>query len=93
MGNRHSHGEADKPQVPQTEVNGIKLSTLQEDVGEDSPAFSIINFENWGKTQEPRKVFKAAPTTVEEVQKVIKVAAKRNLKVHSTVSYQYLHVQ
>ena len=80
MGNRHSHDQADEPQ---TEVNDVKLSALQEQVG-DSPLFSIINFTNWGKTQAPGKVFKITPTTVEEVTKIVHAAAKFNLKVNYT---------
>ena len=89
MGNCLSHHQrierqASSTRVELTEANGVKLSTLQSELG-DSPVFSIIDFENWGKTQAPGKVFKVKPTTVEEVQKVVKVAAKFNLKVSCLV--------
>ena len=83
MGNHHSHDRPARPPEFATEINDIKLCTLQHEVG-DSPVFKISNFENWGKTQTPRKVFKATPTTVEEVQKVVKAAAKLKLKVNSS---------
>ena len=65
------------------ELNNIKLSTLQEEIGR-SPVLSISDFENWGKTQASRKVLKVTPTTVEEVQKIVITAANHNLKVSTT---------
>lgn len=81
-GKHHAH-QADKGhkvKISETEVNGVSLTALQVEVG-NSPKFTVTRFENWGKTQKPGLVFNVKPTTVEEVQKVIKAAGKYNLKV------------
>ena len=82
-GKHHAHQADERQEVKtnHTEVNGVRLSELQAEVG-DSPIFTIDKFENWGKTQTPRLVFRVKPTTVEEVQKVVKTAGKYKLKVN-----------
>ena len=53
---------------------------LQKEIGQ-LPLVVINDFHNWGKTVGPVKVFSIAPTTVEELQKVIRAAGKYGLKV------------
>ena len=53
---------------------------LQKEIGQ-LPLVVINDFYNWGKTVGPVKVFSIAPTTVEELQKVVRAAGKYGLKV------------
>lgn len=56
------------------------LQGLKSEIGE-VPKITIEDFENWGKTQKPGKVLTTTPTSTEQVQRVIKAARKKNLKV------------
>lgn len=70
--------------ISSTEVNEVNLIALQKEVG-DSPKFSIIKCENWGQSRKTQLVFTVKPTTVEEVQIVVRAARRCNLKVWGTL--------
>lgn len=59
---------------------------LKAELG-NNPTIKLQKFQNWGKTQVKKDLFVTKPERIEQVQRVIIAAKKRNLKVDMPCMY------